>query len=54
MTIQEEQDVIAAIEDAAIVSMPAHIPIASKVDLVNRIRRSVARELKGNREQPTA
>jgi len=46
MTTQESDAVIIAIEDAAILSLPAHMPLSRRVDLVNLLRREVARVLK--------
>ena len=45
MTTQETDAVIVAIEDAAILALPAHMPLSQRVDLVNLIRRDVARRL---------
>ena len=54
MTTQEEQAVIVAVEDSVIQALPESLPIAKRIDLTNRIRREVARVLRGDTLPPTA
>jgi hypothetical protein len=45
LSYQEQQDVIAAVEDQLILSLPHHVPLVRRIAIVNDTRRVIARLL---------